>query len=165
MSNATPTCIADILVDNPNFPEAVSEALKSFAKAKPWRGDRPERENKFRAVIEKLNQALGMNVIAEFDQETTEGPSIRSRIDFQDINAPVILFTGKLSVATLLYLYAGCMAPYDQTMETHWGRMRWAANVFRTFFPRSFAALNTSGAYLMPPSVGREFNPPSADNE
>lgn len=162
MSSANPTCIADVLVDNPNFPEAAVDALKDFARAKPWRGNRQEREEKFKSVIAALNQAVGMNVSCAFDSEIIDGPSVNSRIDFADPAAPTILFTGKLSVATLLYLYAGCMAPYDETMSSHWGRMRWAANVFKRFFPRSFAALDTSGAYLMPPRIGQEF-PPSTE--
>jgi len=166
MSNATPTCINDVIVDNPNFPESVVNAVKEFARSKPWRGDVEQRREKFTAVINSLNAAVGMNVSAEFNDADTEGPSHRSTIDFANIDAPVIQFTGRLSVATLFYLYAGCMAPYDETMQSHWGRMRWAANMFKRFFPRSFAALDTSGAYLIKPVINSEFPPAdTTDNE
>jgi hypothetical protein len=56
---------------------------------------------------------------------------------------------GKLSATTLLYLYAGCMAEYDSRMTGHWGRMKWAANLMKRFFPRSFLGLDTSGIFLL----------------
>jgi hypothetical protein len=156
MANANPTCIADVLVEAPQFPQAVLDAGKEFARSKPWRGDLAERREKFEKFITDMNAAVGMNVSVTYQNEDRES-SIMSRVDFTNVDAPVIIFDGRLSVATLLYTYAAAMAPYDQTMESHWGRMRWAANMFRRFFPRSFAALDTSGAYLMKPTVEREF--------
>ena len=54
-----------------------------------------------------------------------------------------------VSLATLLYCFATAQAQHDPNMQTHFGRWRWAANVFKRFFPKSFSKLDTSGAYLL----------------
>lgn len=142
----SPNCIADVIVDNPLFPAEVCRAIKAFARSKPFRGDVSERQDKFRAFVEAMNAALDMNVGLEFTFPEVEN-SFHSGID-RNGDAPTIVMVGKLSVATILYLYAGCMVDDDPRMADHWGRMRWAANAFKRFFPRSFAGIDTTGMFL-----------------
>lgn len=150
----TPTCIADVLIDNPRFPSGVCRAANRFAKSKPFRGAYAERCDKFAATVSLLNEALEMDVRIRFEDGHDASTSLRSyvqwseAIDGDDV-VPTIVMVGKLSATTLLYLYAGCMTPFDGRMADHWGRMRWAANIMKRFFPRSFAGLDTSGVYLI----------------
>lgn len=142
----TPTCVADVLVDDPRFPADVCRALKALARSKPFAGTIEERQVKFVAFVDAMNAALDMNVGIEFIAPEFEN-SFNSGIDLNGPD-PKIVMVGKLSVATLLYLFAGCMANDDPRMADHWGKMRWAANAFKRFFPRSFAGIDVSGPFL-----------------
>lgn len=144
-----PTCIADVLIDDPKFPVGVCVAANRFAKSKPFRGTYDERQDKFAATVALLNEALDMNVGLRCVDGHDESTSLASYIDGSDPDNPTIVMVGKLSATTLLYMYAWCMAPFDDRMLGHWGRMRWAANIMRRFFPRSFAGLDTSGIFLV----------------
>jgi hypothetical protein len=161
--NAAPTCIADVLVDRPRFPAGVCRAANRFAKSKPFRGEYEERCDKFTATVALLNEACDMNVGVRFVGAEDQSTSLNSFVDWSGgEDKPVIVMVGKLSATTLLYLYAGCMTPFDGRMGGHWGRMRWAANLMKRFFPRSFAGLDTSGIFLLrrgesvPPSIDAE---------
>lgn len=148
--NAAPTCIADVLVDRPRFPAGVCRAANRFAKSKPFRGEYAERMEKFAATVALLNEACDMNVGFRVEIGHDESTSLQSYVDWSGgEDKPVIVMVGKLSATTLLYLYAGCMTPFDGRMVGHWGRMRWAANIMKRFFPRSFAGLDTSGVFLL----------------
>lgn len=145
-----PRCVADVLVENPRFPQGVCRAANRFAKSKPFRGEYEDRAAKFAATVQMLNEALEMNVAFRFEGERDESTSLHSYVDWSGgEDSPAIVMVGKLSATTLLYLYAGCMAPFDGRMSSHWGRMRWAANIVKRFFPRSFAKLDASGPYLL----------------
>ena len=148
--NASPSCIADVLVERPRFPAGVCRAANRFAKSKPFRGEYGERCDKFTATVGLLNDACDMHVSVRFVGGEDQSTSLHSFVDWSGgEDKPVIVMVGKLSATTLLYLYAGCMTPFDERMGAHWGRMRWAANIMKRFFPRSFAGLDTSGLYLL----------------
>jgi hypothetical protein len=145
-----PTCIQDVLIESPKFPIGVCVAANRFAKSKPFRGEYQERADKFAATVQLLNEGLDMSVGFRVADGHDESTSLRSYVDWSEgQDKPVIVMVGKLSATTLLYLYAGCMMPYDGRMAGHWGRMRWAANLMKRFFPRSFAGLDTSGVFLL----------------
>jgi|GEM_PF-5470653 len=143
-------CVADVLIDNPKFPQGVCRAANRFAKSKPFRGAYEERRDKFVATVGLLNEALEMNVSIIFTDGHDESTSLASYVNWDGgADNPCIVMVGKLSATTLLYLYAGCMTPFDGRMASHWGKMRWAANLMKRFFPRSFAGLDTSGPFLL----------------
>ena len=142
-----PASIADVLVDNPLFPAGVCRAAKTLRRSKPFRGTYSERCQKFEQFVTDMNEALDMNVGIAFAHEEC-GNSFSSGVDNRG-DRPVIVIVGKLSIATLFYLYAGCMAEDDPQMADHWGRMRWAANLFKRFFPVSFSGIDTSGEFLV----------------
>jgi hypothetical protein len=143
-------CVADVLVESPKFPRAVCVAANRFAKSKPFRGEYAERAAKFEATVALLNEGLEMNVGFRVEDGHDESTSLHSYVDWSGgEEKPVIVMVGKLSATTLLYLYAGAMTPYDRRLAGHWGRMRWAANIMKRFFPRSFAGLDTSGPFLL----------------
>jgi len=144
------TCIQDVLIDNPKFPSGVCRAANRFAKSKPFRGEHEERVIKFAATVQLLNEALEMTVGFRAERHEDESTSLRSFVDWSGgQDSPVIVMVGKLSATTLLYLYAGCMMPHDERMAGHWGRMQWAANIMKRFFPISFAGLDTRGVFLL----------------
>lgn len=142
-----PASIADVLVDNPLFPAGVCRAAKTLRRSKPFRGTYSERCQKFEQFVTDMNEALDMNVGIAFAHEDCAN-SFNSGVDTRG-DRPVIVIVGKLSIATLFYLYAGCMAEDDPQMADHWGRMRWAANLFKRFFPVSFRGIDTSGEFLV----------------
>jgi hypothetical protein len=142
-----PSCIADVLVDNPLYPAGVCRAVKTFRSSKPFRGSINERQIKFAEFVDAMNTALDMNVGIVFHQPECQN-SFNSGVDCRG-DRPVIVIVGKLSIATLFYCYAGCMAEDDPQMADHWGRMKWAANLFKRFFPRSFSGIDTSGTFLV----------------
>ena len=152
--NAEPTCIRDVLVENPRFPQGICRAANRFAKSKPFRGTYTERQSKFVATVGLLNEAVESNVVVEFTGGEDESTSLHSYFYWHHDaetgeKTPTIVMVGKLSATTLLYLYAGCMAEYDTRMSGHWGRMKFAANLMKRFFPRSFRGLDTSGVFLL----------------
>jgi len=142
-----PSCIADVLVDNPLYPAGVCRAVKSLRNSKPFRGTYSERCQKFEQFVSDMNEALDMDIGIAFAHEDRQN-SFNSGVDCRG-DRPVIVIVGKLSIATLFYCYAGCMAQDDPQMEDHWGRMKWAANLFKRFFPRSFSGIDTSGTFLV----------------
>ena len=142
-----PTCIADVLIDRPQFPQPVVDAIKGLRDAKPYRGTYAERCGKFEAATAAINAALDMSVEVQFVGEEIS-TSVNSRAGRRDDGQLVIVMVGKLSVITFLCLYAACMVDHDPAMGDHWARMRWAVNLFKRFFPRSFAGCRTDGIYL-----------------
>ena len=138
--------VASVLQDNVRFTEPVTAAMRGFARSKPFRGTIEERKEKFRTFHATMCAACEIEAAIDFnnvelEQSSVEGGSGVYRVE-QD-GPPVIVLSGKLSLATYLYLLGGLMG-----MESHAERMKWAANLFRKFFPRSFAGLRTDGPYL-----------------
>ena len=135
--------VASVLVDSVRFTPAVTEAMRAFARSKPFRGDADERQAKWRTFHESICAAVEVTAGLDFNNVELGGSSLLSGIAAGEDGTPCIVLVGKLSVVTYLYLLGGLMG-----QETHADKMKWAANLFRKFFPRSFAGLRTDGAYL-----------------
>lgn len=142
------TSIREVLLENPKFPKEVCRAVRAGRAQKVWRGKRTQRVEKFKAFVALLNGAMGCKVSIRFEEDGNNETSLKSLVNFEGAN-PEIVMVGKLSLATLLYCFATAQAQDDPNMQTHFGRWRWAANVFKRFFPKSFSKLDTSGAYLL----------------
>ena len=151
METETITSIADVLIDNPKFPAKVCQAVRAARREKVWRGTRSERIEKFKTFLSLLNGATNSHVTISFKDDGDNDTSMQSRVKFDPDNIinPHIEMVGKLSLATFLYLFATAQQRDDEQMTTHFGRWRWAANIFKRFFPQSFSRLDISGPYLL----------------
>lgn len=153
-SNAI-TSIQEVLLDNPKFPKAICKAVRAGRLQKVWRGDRKVRIEKFKSFLALLNNATDNKFTISFKEQGNNETSLSSYVKFDPDNImnPHIVIVGKLSLATFLYCYATAQQKSDERFTTHFGRWRWAANIFKRFFPKSFAKLDTSGPYLLEQGV------------
>lgn len=130
---------ADLIDSAYMFKPGIVEAAKAFARSKPWRGDIDERKAKFEAAVESLAKAAEIDVpTLEFDDDIWQGgPSDRSCASRR-----TIYLVGRLSVVTLLNLFAG-IAGHDGIE-----RYRWSLNLFARCFPISFGRCYFEGLIL-----------------
>ena len=115
---------------NPNqrFNAAALEAVKAFARSKPWRGSIEERKAKFQAFHAALGDAYDVPRSLEFIDVEANTCSLASRI------APTsIQLHGKLSVITYVWLF--CLAREMRQLDA----ARWTLSLFARFFPLSFS--------------------------
>ena len=133
--NAEPSVrLLDVIDRDVTFPAPVLEAVKGWARAKPWQGSFEER-------FEKLTRATG-GIYEGFDQQPwqpvhvgkTEGDSTRSRLQPR---LRRLQLTGRLSVITTLLLVGITLKEQNP--------FRWAITLFAKGFPRSAGRCVYSG--------------------
>jgi hypothetical protein len=135
--------IADVL-NNP----AAHAALVAFKRSKPWRGTVEERLLKFEMLSAALAGAYGLPV-----------PEIRPcLIDAgsagkggYNVEHNLIVLTGRLSVVTFLRCLARARG------KTLREACAWSLNVFKHFFPVSFARCRQVGPRLVRGSPGHRL--------
>jgi hypothetical protein len=120
---------------------AARAAVKAFRDAKPWRGVRDERGDKFAELHRGLCRAYGLEtMLVRDDGGDPEGSSGASTFDPRKNR---ITLRGRLSVVTYLFLFAAAAGVSGRAA------LRVAHGTFRHFFPRSFAGCRVAGGLLV----------------
>lgn len=134
-----PRTVAESLRDNAKYKPGTVAAVRAFAKDKPFRGDNNERFLKMAALHIALCETYGIfpRLRCGYLHGGHSGSS-----NFRPSDN-VITMEGKLSVITYLHEFGHAMGKGEI------GTCRWSLNLFRRFFPRSFARLNASGHTLI----------------
>lgn len=131
--------VEQLIDDRKQYPEAVSEATKALARAKPWRGTDEERIQKLHAYHCALNAVYeteyGLEVHSLSADAATGGIQI-------DRTTETIVITGKISIVNYMHAY---------TLARGAGRreaFKWSLNLFKRCFPRSFERAEKVGPCL-----------------
>ena len=144
-----------ILDDAVRFTAGMTRATRAFAKSKPWRGTVAERAAKFadyHAAVAAENELTTELVVLEQTITDRSGASGSSGLVYMNENGEptrqeterrAIVMAGRLSVVTYLFL-VGLALGYKRTEA-----MKFAVNLFRQRFPRSFAACRFEGGLLV----------------
>jgi hypothetical protein len=133
-----PETVLEVLNPPVQFRPAVVEAVKAFAKSKPYRGTTEERMEKFLALHGELCRIYEKKtrlMFGDIDGGDSGGSYYRPSAD-------TITVTGKLSVVTYLHEFAHALGRDER------GAVRWSVNLFRLCFPRSFARCVSVGHVL-----------------
>ena len=132
---------ADLIDPAYVFEPGIVQAVKEFARSKPWRGDIDERKAKFQSALKSLALAAEIEEPQfEFADDVWSGnPSDGS---FTDRRFGVITMTGRLSVVTFLHLFAALNG------RSRLDCFRWSLNLFAKCFPISFGRCHFEGLFL-----------------
>ncbi len=133
--------VAEALSNNVRFTAPVVDAVKLGRASKLWRGTLDERKEKFQAMHSAFCQALEIEASLNLSRVTGRGLCLY-RVKTRDGKTTIYL-SGKLSFVT--YLHAiGDAVGYEAN-----ARLSFAVNLFRKYFPRSFAACRQVGIFLV----------------
>jgi hypothetical protein len=135
--------VEQLINDRKQYSEAVLEAVKEFARSKPYRGTNEERQAKYEALHVKLCAAYGIEITLQF-VSIVNAPLGGFTFDDQ---TNVLTLTGKLSVVN--YLHAFTAARGCGKRE----RFAWSLNLFKRCFPRSFERAEKVGPCLVQPGT------------
>lgn len=134
-----PNRVEDVLDPAITFDPKVVRTVERFARSKPWRGTRAQRQTKFRRLHLELARAYGISpprLLFAGSIDTDSGRSCyMPRLD-------TIVLHG-LSVVTFLHEWG-----HKLHGRSEYEACRWSINLFRRCFPRSFAACRFDGHLL-----------------
>lgn len=137
--NDYPATVDEILDPDLRFTPAILQAVRVFAKSRPWAGSLDERKGKFRCLNRALAEACGIAV-----PDLRFGP-LDGTNSGQSHYIPArhrIVLMGKLSVVTCLHEWRHAW------QHTKWGRCSerdacwWSINLFRRCFPTQYRRLS-----------------------
>ena len=141
--------VNEVLNPGRKYKPEVLRAMKAFARSKPWRGTFQERGEKFQSLNVALAAAygieppeLGMIDAAPDVIATPTGPIEFYAESECDLRNRHFVLRG-LSVTTYLQYFAMILGkdPFEV--------MSWSINLFARIFPRSFAACDKVGPFLI----------------
>jgi hypothetical protein len=133
-----PSTIAEVLDPPVRFKPATIEAVRQFARSKPWRGSVEERKTKFNAVHAALCATYGKTTKLLFSSIDGSDSGASCFMPFPD----AIILSGRLSVVSYLHEFAHALGRDER------GAVRWSASLFKRAFPRSFASCRHEGHML-----------------
>ena len=118
------------------FPPATLQAVKAFARSKPWRGTLEERQTKIRQLHADLCRVYNVNPTLQIQGDGTgdSGGSYFSR------GANVIVLAGSLSVITFLHEWGHAVKGGSE-----FEACRWSLRLFQRCFPKSWGRLRFEG--------------------
>jgi hypothetical protein len=131
--NNYPRSIAELDLDAVIITPEILAAVKRFAKSKPYRGSTAERIEKFRAAINDICRAAGVEpptVNISIDERQGSGGSFYCPATKQ------IFLTGRPSVITALHEVS-----HHLNGESEHVACAWSLRLFRDCFPRSWGRL------------------------
>ena len=131
---------ASFVNDAAEFTPEILEALRAYARSKPWHGDREQQLDKLRVLHAALCQCSDLTC------ELAEAPMAvpgRFAVCIYHAATNTIYTAGRLSVVSYLFAFAGALCGDD-----HARRMTFAVNLYKRCFPRSFAAADLTGPYV-----------------
>ncbi len=118
------------------FRPSTLRAVHTFASSKPWRGSLQERQKKFQQLHAALCQIYGVNPTLVF---LGDGIGDSGLSNFQ-ARTNVITLIGRLSVITFLHEWGHVLKG-----RSEFEACRWSLQLFKRFFPKSFARLRWEG--------------------
>jgi hypothetical protein len=133
-----PSTVTEVLTPRVHFKPATIEAVKQFARSKPWRGSLEERQAKFNAMHASLCGVYGKATTLTFG-DLDGGDSGASH--FSPAQNEITL-CGRLSVTTYLHEFAHALGRGER------GAVRWSVSLFKRCFPRSFRRCRHEGHML-----------------
>ena len=145
-----PQAIDEVMSPPATFKVGTIEAVRQFARSKPWRGTEEERKAKFKALHDELCRIYGKHTTLTFG--VLDGGC--SGLSHYAVLLDEIVLVGKLSVVTYLHEFAHCLGRDER------GAVRWSVSLFRRCFPRSFARCVASRHMLRRGSGGPETSSP-----
>jgi hypothetical protein len=135
--------------DSLRFPRETMNAVRIFARQKPWRGTREERIEKFRALHKRLCAVYSLSTklqIVGGDGPTSVYSHYQRRKD-------TIVLQGRLSVVTYLHLFA-------YAIDCRGGEVvKWSVNLFKRRFPISFSRCRFVGHLLVRKTETGNYRP------
>jgi hypothetical protein len=140
MRSQYPRSVEECLDANRKYKPAVLRAVKAFAKSKPFTGTIAERQEKVRTLNDALAGAYEVpspRLVFETDEQRDSGSSC-----FVPASDTIIL-RGRMSVVSYLHEFAHFR--FGRSERT---ACRLSINLFRRFFPRSFARCRFDGHML-----------------
>ena len=123
-----PDTVAEILNSEKKYKGDTLRALKTFRRAKAWRGSLVERGEKFEALHLALREIYGLNTTLRFGilDNTSSGNSCFNPA------TDTITLSGKLSVVTYLHEFGHARGMDERDACI------WSVNLYRRIFPKSF---------------------------
>lgn len=126
------------------FSPAILTAVHDYARSKPWRGTRVDQLEKLQAFHDALVAAgevtSDLSDTPAPDHLTGQGLALCG----YDSETDTVHVAERVSVVSYLYAIAAQIVG-----ESHANRMRFAVNLFRVGFPRSFARADLSGPGIL----------------
>lgn len=135
--------------DSIRYPRETMNAVRIFARSKPWRGNRKERIEKFQALHARLCETYDLGTKLKFVQGD-EGTSVHSFYRRKD---DTIVMLGRLSVVTYLHLFAHALE--CRGIEV----VKWSINLFKRRFPISFGRCRMVGHLLVRKHEQNNYTP------
>ena len=137
-----PATVNEVLNPPVRFKTATLEAVKQFARSRPWRGTLEERKAKFSSLHAALCAVYGRVTTLTFG-ELDGGDSGSSH--YSPAKNEIVL-CGNLSVVTFLHEFAHALGRDER------GAVRWSVSLFRLCFSRSFARCRHDGHMVRRPT-------------
>lgn len=134
-----PASVAECIEERTYKPETVA-AVRDFRRSKPWRGDWIQQVSKLAELHRRLIVAYDLTTRLDF---SASGADVSSGSSSYCSVTNTITLQGRLSVVTYLHEFAHALGYGEQ------GACRWSINLFRRFFPQSFARLRQEGHMLL----------------
>lgn len=135
--------------DSLRYPRETMNAVRIFARSKPWRGTREERTHKFRTLHTRLCEIYSLTTqlqIAGGDEPTSIYSHYQRKRD-------TIVLQGRLSVVTYLHLFAYALD--CRGVEV----VKWSVNLFKRRFPISFGRCRFVGHLLVRKAETGHYTP------
>lgn len=142
--NDYPASVTEVLDETMTFRPAVLQAVRAYARSKPWRGTLEERRQKIRMLYAALADAYSIPAPKLVFGDHGEGDSGRSC--YVPALRTVIL-RGRTSVISALHEFCHCLYGPSEHQAC-----RWSLNLFSRCFPRSWGRLRFEDHMARKPS-------------
>jgi hypothetical protein len=129
--------VAEAISDNVQFTPEIVQAVKNVRAAKLFQGTLAERQEKFRTFHAAMCKAMDVSIELKFKPGR--------KLSAYRLTHKTGTLIGRLSLVTYFYIMSHA-AQYDFN-----GQMTFSINLFRKYFPRSFARCEQQGLYLVHP--------------
>jgi hypothetical protein len=131
-----PDTVAEVLSDEIKYKRGVVSAVKAYAEAGAWTGDRNARIAKMQCILQCLSEIYEIPC-----PSLTFRPAQVSNGEYYPAQNSITLH-GKLSVLTLLHEFAHALGKGER------GACRWSINLFRRCFLEQYTRLIPEGHTL-----------------
>ena len=138
-----PATVAECIDENLRYKRGTLRAVRAFARSRPWRGTFDERCEKFRTLHRELCRLYGIDVGLSVAIHHEQGAGAASGGSYYMPLRREIVLRGRLSVVTYLHEFAHALDKDER------GACRWSLNLFKRYFPRSFARCRHEGHVLI----------------
>lgn len=131
-----PDTVAEVLTDDTKYKRGVIEAVKAYAEAGAWTGDRNARIAKMQVLLQCLSEVYNIPCPSLYYQRGTDSNGVYNPSQHS------ITLIKRLSVLTLLHEFAHALGKGER------GACKWSINLFRRCFPEQYVKLSPDGHTL-----------------